>query len=114
MRRPFSIFCDWAMHDELGDNIELDEAMTLRALDTLERWRKSFGVTFDYYLLDAFWFDPGAPYTAFKKPHWPDGFTHASDRIRSLGMLPGLWYDVNASWLHPPEWQRGRQGLQPG
>ncbi|MHB9033783.1 MAG: alpha-amylase family protein [Anaerolineae bacterium] len=105
MRRPFSIFCDWAMHDELGDAIELDEPMTLRALDVLERWQREFGLRFDYYLLDAFWFDPAAPYTALKKPHWPAGFEHARHRMLALGMKPGLWYDVNASWLNAPEWQ---------
>jgi len=105
MRRPFSIYCDWAMHDELGDDIELDEAMTLKALDILERWKTEFGVSFDYYLLDAFWFDPRMPYTAFKKSHWPEGFTRARDRILALGMTPGLWYDVNSSWLSPEGWQ---------
>ncbi|MCE5258503.1 MAG: hypothetical protein LLG44_05505 [Chloroflexi bacterium] len=105
MRRPFSIYCDWAMHDELGDAIELDEAMTLRALAVLERWQRELGLRFDYYLLDAFWFEPAAPYTAFKKPHWPDGFERAHERIAALGMTPGLWYDVNASWLNPPEWR---------
>ena len=104
MRRPFSIFCDWSMHDELGDAIELDEAMTLSALDTLERWQREFAVRFDYYLLDAFWFDPSAPYTAFKQPHWPHGFETARARILELGMKPGLWYDVNASFLKPAGW----------
>lgn len=104
MRRPFSIFCDWSMHDELGDAIELDEAMTLSALATLERWQREFAVHFDYYVLDAFWFDPAAPYTAFKQPHWPSGFETARARILELGMKPGLWYDVNASYLKPAGW----------
>jgi hypothetical protein len=105
MQRPFSIFCDWSMHDELGDAIELDEAMTLSALDTLERWQREFGVRFDYYLLDAFWFDPAAAYIAFKQPHWPRGFEAARARITGLGMKPGLWYDVNASFLKPAAWR---------
>lgn len=104
MRRPFSIYCDWSMHDELGDDIELDEAMTLSALATLEHWQREFAVHFDYYLLDAFWFDPAAPYTAFKQPHWPHGFETARSRILELGMKPGLWYDVNASFLRPAGW----------
>ena len=47
MQRPFSIYCDWAFHDELGDLVELDEAMTMTALDTLAGWRARHGVGFD-------------------------------------------------------------------
>ncbi len=104
MQRPFSIYCDWAFHDELGDLVELDEAMTMTALDTLAGWRARHGVGFDYYLLDAFWFDPGQPYTAFKRPHWPRGFAPALARIRELGMLPGLWFDLSGSHLQVAEW----------
>ena len=94
LEKPFSVYCDWGLHDELGDNIELDEKMTLSVLDRLEYWREK-GVTFDYYLFDAFWFDPNGDYKQFKKTHWPNGFEKVREKIESLGMKPGLWFDVN-------------------
>ena len=35
LNRPFSIYCDWALHDEIGDNVELDEEMALEVLEKL-------------------------------------------------------------------------------
>lgn len=96
--RPFSVYCDWGLHDELGDNIELDEKMTLEVLDRLKYWREK-GVTFDYYLFDAFWFDPSGDYKQFKKTHWPSGFEKVRGIIEELGMKPGLWFDVNGFYL---------------
>lgn len=94
LNRPFSVYCDWGLHDELGDNIELDEKMTLEVLDRLKYWKEK-GVIFDYYLFDAFWFDPEGDYTQFKKPHWPNGFERVRKEIEAIGMKPGLWFDVN-------------------
>ncbi len=93
MRRPISIYCDWAMHDELGDTVRLTEELTMRALDALERWA-GLGVSFDYYLFDCFWFESPGDYMSFKADAWPDGPGRALDRIRALGMLPGLWLDT--------------------
>ncbi len=93
MRRPISIYCDWAMHDELGDTVQLTEELTMRALDALERWA-ALGVSFDYYLFDCFWFESPGDYTSFKADAWPEGPGRALDRIRALGMLPGLWLDT--------------------
>ncbi len=94
MRRPISIYCDWAMHDELGDTVPLTEALTMRALDALEHWRDVHGFSFDYYLLDCFWFESPGDYMRFKADAWPQGFGPALDRIRALGMAPGLWLDT--------------------
>lgn len=94
LKRPFSVYCDWGLHDELGDNIELDEKMTLEVLERLRYWKEK-EVTFDYYLFDAFWFDPEGDYTQFKKTHWPNGFQGVKEKIEALGMKPGLWFDVN-------------------
>jgi len=106
MKRPFSVYCDWAYHDELGDSVELDEKMTMTALDALERWKRAHGFGFDYYLLDAFWFDPRGAYKEFKKTHWPRGFERARARMAELGMRPGLWYDVNSSLLDVAAWEK--------
>jgi len=92
--KVFSVYCDWGLHDELGDNIELDEKMTLEVLDRLKYWKEK-GVTFDYYLFDAFWFDPNGDYKQFKETHWPNGFKKVKEMIEELRMKPGLWFDVN-------------------
>jgi hypothetical protein len=107
-RSPFSIYCDWGLHDELGDTVELTADMTSRALDHLTRWREKHGVGFDYYLIDCFWFDPQRGYKHFKKPHWPAGFEPLLERIRGLGMIPGLWYSTSGWRLDVPEWADSR------
>ena len=94
MRRPISIYCDWAMHDELGDNVPLTEGLTMRALDALEHWKTAHEVAFDYYLLDAFWFEQPGDYRRFNPKTWPNGFGPARRRIEALGMRPGLWLDT--------------------
>ena len=52
MPRPMFTACStWALHDELGDTVPLDEAIVLRALDALERWR-DFDVFPQYFNID--------------------------------------------------------------
>ncbi len=94
MREPRSVYCDWALHDELGDDVRLSHEMTMEVLDVLERWQRRHGVGFDYYLLDAFWFDQPGDYTRFDPRMWPEGFEPARQRIEALGMTPGLWLDT--------------------
>jgi hypothetical protein len=104
MTKPFSIYCDWGFHDELGDRVELTAQMAHTALDCLARWKEQHGVSYDYYLVDCFWFDPERGYRHFKKPHWPDGFEPVLKRLRELDMKPGLWYSTNGWQLKVPEW----------
>lgn len=101
-RRPhpadsLRIYCDWGAHDELSDDNppELDEAMARRLLADLRSARERTGLTFDYYLMDAYWFAPDAPYTAFKKSHWPQGPAAFIREVEEAGMRFGLWFDVN-------------------
>ncbi len=105
MRAPFSVYSTWGLQDELGDKVELSEALARKALESLRRWRDEFGVQQDYFALDAFWFDPIKGYRHFKKPHWPNGFDPLVEDILALGMTPGLWYSTNGSMLQVPEWQ---------
>ncbi|MFO7957296.1 MAG: hypothetical protein R6X33_09370 [Candidatus Brocadiia bacterium] len=94
MRQPLSIYCDWALHDELGDDVRLTEEMTMGVLDTLGRWKGEHGVGFDYYLIDCFWFEQPGDYTRFNPETWPNGFGPARRRMEELGMTPGLWLDT--------------------
>ncbi|MFO8008881.1 MAG: hypothetical protein R6V05_14230, partial [Candidatus Brocadiia bacterium] len=97
MRKPISIYCDWALHDELGDDVRLSHGLTMEALDVLERWQREHGVSFDYYLLDCFWFKQPGDYTSFDPEMWPDGFEPARRRMEDLGMTPGLWLDTTGA-----------------
>ena len=54
---PIWVYNDWSAYDELSDNIPLTEELAMRELDQILRLRK-FGVHFDYYMMDAFWFAP--------------------------------------------------------
>ncbi len=101
---PFSVYCDWGMHDELGDSALLSAEMSHRALDALERWKRDYGIAFDYYLIDCFWFDPKRGYRHFNPELWPDGFEPIRKRIAALGMAPGLWFSTNGDRLSPPHW----------
>jgi len=69
MDKAIAIYGDWALHDEMGDKVELNEEMTHTALDRLEYWQKKHALKFDYYLIDAFWYDPEGNYQQFKKSH---------------------------------------------
>lgn len=102
--KPISIYCDWALHDELSDNVCLTEEMTMGVLDTLERWQAEHGVRFEHYLLDCFWFARPGDYRSFSPETWPNGFEPARKRMQALGMTPGLWLDVTGGMVrgHAP------------
>ena len=108
MRKPFSIYSTWGLQDELGDRVELSEALARKALQGLRRWRSQAGIQQDIFALDAFWFDPRQGYRHFKQPHWPNGFEPLLGEILELGMKPGLWYSVNGASLDVPAWQASR------
>lgn len=104
MSRPiFTAYSTWALHDELGDTVPLDEAIVLRALDSLERWR-DFDFFPQYFNIDYGWTDPELGYRHFYRERWPDGPNRVFDRIREMGMLPGLWYAVSGGHLRVPSW----------
>jgi len=110
MPRPMFTACStWALHDELGDTVPLDEAIVLRALDALERWR-DFDVFPQYFNIDYGWTDPELGYRHFYRERWPDGPDRVLKRIREMGMLPGLWYPVNGGRLRVPGWQASLSG----
>jgi len=94
VKQPLSIYCDWALHDELGDDVRLTEQMTMRVLDTFSRWKADHGVGFDYCLIDCFWFEQPGDYRSFNPETWPNGFGPARRRMEELGMTPGLWLDT--------------------
>lgn len=91
---PISVYDNWAAYDELSDNVPLTEQLTLKELDNVLRLRRD-GVRFDYYVMDAFWFDPDSGYRTWKKPNWPQGPDRWIKMCEENGIRPGLWFSTN-------------------
>ena len=94
LRDPISVYNNWSSYDELSDNIPLTQELAMRELDNVLRLRK-LGVRFDYYMMDAFWFDPNGGYRTWRKPNWPDGPDAWIKKCQENGIRPGLWFSSN-------------------
>ena len=95
LRDPIWVYNDWSAYDELSDRIPLTEALAMKEMKQIVRLRK-FGVHFDYYMMDAFWFDPDGEYRTWRKPNWPDGPDRWIAACRENGLKPGLWFGTNS------------------
>ena len=95
------IYGDWGAHDELAGEAGLNEELALRLLEELEGGNKQERC-FDYYLMDAFWFEADDSYQSFKSEAWPNGPGRFKTRLKELGMRFGLWFDVNMEKLILP------------
>ncbi len=91
---PVWVYNNWSSYDELSDNVPLTESLALRELNELVRL-KQLGVHFDYYMMDAFWFDPDGAYRTWRKPNWPDGPDRWIAECQKNGIKPGLWFSTN-------------------
>jgi len=106
LRDPIWVYNNWSAYDELSDRIPLTEELAMRELAQIIRLKK-FGVHFDYYMMDAFWFDPDGAYRTWRKPNWPNGPDPWISECRSDGILPGLWFSTNTlvKINAAPQWQ---------
>lgn len=100
------IYGDWGAHDELAGEKELNESLAFEMLSRLERGRER-GVSFDYYLMDAFWFDKTSGYQKFLEKNWPQGPDGFLEALRRQGMRFGLWFDVNMGHMLLPAKEPG-------
>jgi hypothetical protein len=91
---PISVYNNWSSYDELSDNIPLTETLAMRELDELLRLKRA-GVRFDYYMMDAFWFDPDGGYRTWRKPNWPNGPDAWIAKCKANGVQPGMWFSTN-------------------
>lgn len=100
------IYGNWSAYDELSDQIPLTEELAMRQFSEMLRLREQ-GVSFDAYLMDAFWFAPDGGYRTWRKPNWPDGPGRWLDACARHGILPGLWFTANTlSHLEcAPKWR---------
>jgi hypothetical protein len=91
LRDPIWVYNDWSAYDELSDNIPLTEDLAMRELNEIMRLRK-YGVHFDYYMMDAFWFGKDGDYRTWRTPNWPNGPDHWIAECKKNGIHPGLWF----------------------
>ena len=94
LQAPISVYNNWSSYDELSDNIPLTETLAMRELDELLRLKKA-GVRFDYYMMDAFWFEPDGGYRTWRKANWPNGPDAWINKCKANGVLPGMWFSTN-------------------
>lgn len=94
LRDPIWVYNNWSAYDELSDNIPLTEELAMRELHEIVRLRK-YGVHFDYYMMDAFWFAKDGGYRTWRTPNWPNGPDRWIAECRKNGVLPGLWFGTN-------------------
>lgn len=106
LRDPIWVYNNWSSYDELSDRIPLTEELAMRELAQIVRL-KQFGVHFDYYMMDAFWFDPDGAYRTWRKPNWPNGPDRWITECRRNRILPGLWFSTNTlvKINAAPQWQ---------
>lgn len=111
LQQPVAVYNNWSAYDELSDKVELTEELALRQLREILRLRRS-GVRMDYYLMDAFWYDPRGGYRTFRQPHWPNGPDRWLAECRAADLRPGLWFSCNTlSQLEAiPEWENSLSG----
>lgn len=91
---PISVYDNWSTYDELSDHVPLTQELTMRELDQVLRLRGD-GVRFDYFVIDAFWFDPDGGYRTWRKPNWPNGPDLWLKTCLQNGIRPGLWFSTN-------------------
>lgn len=103
---PISVYDNWSSYDELSDHVPLTQALAMRELENVLRLKRA-GARFDYYVMDAFWFDPNGAYRTWKKPNWPDGPDLWIKSCEQNGIRPGLWFSTN-TLVHlnaAPQWR---------
>lgn len=106
LRDPVWVYNNWSSYDELSDNIPLTEQLAMKELTEIVRLKK-YGIHFDYYMMDAFWFDPDAGYRKWRTPNWPDGPDRWIAACKENGIIPGMWFGTNAL-VHinsAPQWK---------
>lgn len=103
---PIWVYNNWSAYDELSDHVPLTEDLAMRELAEILRLRK-LGVRFDYYMMDAFWYDPDGGYRTWRAETWPHGPDRWFAALTANGIKPGLWFSTNTlTHLHPaPSWR---------
>ncbi len=105
-KQPVRIYCDWGLHDDLSDEVILTEKLTLDNIEKVADFCEKSGVKFDYYLMDAFWFELDDAYMGFKKETFPNGADRVIKALEEKGFKYGLWFDINFIHAHMKNWEK--------
>lgn len=106
LQAPIWAYNNWSAYDELSDNVKLTETLAMRELNEILRLRRA-GVRIDYYVMDAFWYDPNGGYRRWRAADWPQGPDRWLAALKANGIKPGLWFSTN-TLTHMnavPQWQ---------
>ena len=94
LQAPIWVYNNWSAYDELSDSVKLTETLAMRQLDEILRLRKA-GVRIDYYVMDAFWYDPDGGYRRWRAGDWPQGPDRWLAALKANDIKPGLWFSTN-------------------
>jgi hypothetical protein len=100
MKDPVWVYDNWSAYVEgVPDHpsVKLTEALSMEQLQQLLRFKR-LGVSFDYYMMNAFWYAPDGGYRLWRKPDWPNGPDRWIEACWQAGIKPGLWFGTNALW----------------
>jgi hypothetical protein len=105
MPDPIWVYDNWAAYTDgyyqkyqnLPDETRLTEQLALSQLRELVRLKRQ-GVHFDYYMMNAFWFDPAGGYRTWRAPDWPRGPDAWIEGCLRNDLKPGLWFGTNSLW----------------
>jgi hypothetical protein len=103
---PIWVYNNWSAYDELSDAVPLNEQLAMRELGEMLRLGKA-GVHFDYYMMDAFWYDPDGGYRMWRRQDWAHGPDRWIAACQAAGIKPGLWFSSNTlTSMNPaPQWR---------
>jgi hypothetical protein len=102
------IFNDWSMQDWVKPEVRVTQRMIVDTVRTFSEWRSKFGLPFQYYNVDVFWFDTKSKFDRWDMVGFPHGPGAALSAIRRAGMQLGLWYSGGGRSALPEAWANSR------
>lgn len=96
LKQPSWVYDNWGIYDPIR-HMPLTEEIALRQVEEIARLKRH-GVRFDYYMMNAFWFERDSGYRAWDKRYWPNGPDRWIAACKAEGVTPGMWFATNLIW----------------
>ncbi len=93
LQRPSWVYDNWGIYDPIRE-MPVTESLALKQIEEIVRLKRD-GVRFDYYMMNAFWFESGTGYRKWDSRYWPNGPDRWIAACRANGLIPGLWFACN-------------------
>lgn len=105
-KTPITVYGNWGLYDNMtpGDPI-IDESLALQSVSSLASLMKRSGCSFDYYVMDAFWFKKDGHYLDYDNTIFPHGIGSTLDALAAIDVQYGLWFDLNFVHDHPSSFE---------